>query len=239
VNREQIEYEIVRLVDAWVVAAVDVRGDTPFMATSDKVEDYTQLASAEQLATTVRALKANGLLTMVVETAEEARATALALIPDGAEVFHAASRTLEATGLAEAITTATRFQPVRPRLAVLDRATQAREIRTLAARPDVIVGSAQAITERGEVLLASATGSQLGPAASGAGLVIWVVGAQKLVRTLDQGMRRIEDYCLPLENARTQQAYGRGSAINKLLIVRGEATPGRIRIILVKQRLGV
>jgi hypothetical protein len=208
------------------------------MAAPETAEDYTQPASAEQLATTVRALEANGLLTMVMETADEARATALALIPDGVEVFQAASRTLEVTGLAEAITTATRFQSVRPRLAAMDRAKQAREIRALAARPDVVIGSAQAITERGEVLLASATGSQLGPAASGAGLVIWVVGTQKLVRTLDQGMRRIEDYCLPLENTRTQQAYGRASAINKLLIVRGEAIPGRIRIILVKQRLG-
>ncbi|HEY7982917.1 MAG TPA: LUD domain-containing protein [Ktedonobacterales bacterium] len=208
------------------------------MATFETVGAYTRPASADQLATTVRALEANGLLTMVVETAEQARAAALALIPDGVEVLQAASRTLEVTGLAEAITTATRFQPVRPRLTVMDRATQAREIRTLAARPDVIVGSAQAITERGEVLLASASGSQLGPAASGAGLVIWVVGTQKLVRTLDEGLRRIEEYCLPLENERTRQAYGRASASNKLLIVRGEATPGRVRIILVKQPLG-
>ncbi|HEV2236567.1 MAG TPA: LUD domain-containing protein [Ktedonobacterales bacterium] len=208
------------------------------MATFETMGAFTPPASAEQLATTVRALEANGLLTLVVETAEQARIAALALIPDGVEVFQAASRTLEVTGLAEAITSATRFQPMRPRLAALDRATQAREIRTLAARPDVIVGSAQAITERGEVLLASATGSQLGPAASGASLVIWVVGAQKLVRTLDEGLRRIEEYCLPLENERTQQAYGRASASNKLLIVRGEATPGRIRVILVKQPLG-
>ena len=76
----------------------------------------------------------------------------------------------------------------------------------MAASPDVIVGSVQAITGQGQVLLASATGSQLGPAVSGAGSVIWVVGAQKLVNTLDDGFRRIHEYCAPLEDERTHQA---------------------------------
>jgi hypothetical protein len=120
----------------------------------------------------------------------------------------------------------------------MDRATQRREIRVMAASPDVLVGSVQAITEQGQVLLASATGSQLGPAASGAGVVIWVVGTQKLVGTLDDGFRRIQEYCLPLEDERTQQAYGQATALNKLLIVQGEAIADRIRIVLVKQRLG-
>jgi hypothetical protein len=50
-----------------------------------------------------------------------------------------------------------------------------------------------AITEQGEILLASATGNQLGPAASGAGLVIWVAGTHKLVCTLSDELRRIRE----------------------------------------------
>jgi hypothetical protein len=208
------------------------------VATLDPTQEFTQLATAERIARTVQALEANRMRTIVVETGEEARTAVLDMIPSGVEVFHAASRTLELTGIAEAIVSATRFHPVRPRMAALDRATQQREIRTLAARPDVVVGSVQAITQQGQVLLASATGSQLGPAASGAGAVIWVVGVQKLVPTLEQGLRRIQEYCLPLENERTQRAYGQASAVNKVLIVQGEAVPDRIRIILVKQLLG-
>ncbi len=68
--------------------------------------------------------------------------------------------------------------------------------------------------------------------------MIWVVGTQKLVRTLDQGYRRIQEFCYPLENERTRRVYGQASAINKLLIVQGEAVPDRIRIVLVKQLLG-
>ena len=74
-------------------------------------------------------------------------------------------------------------------------ATQWHEMRALGARPDVIVGSVHAITEQGEVVVASASGSQLGPYASGAGKVIWVVGSQKIVPSLDEAMRRIRGVC--------------------------------------------
>lgn len=199
---------------------------------------FTHLASEEQIARTAQALEAHGIRTLVVETGEEARTHALELIPAGAEVYHSPSRTLELIGLDAAIEHATRFQSVRARLGILDRVTQRHEIRRLVASPDVLVGSVHAITELGQVMIASATGSQLGPAASGAGSIIWVVGTQKLVRTLDEGFRRIQEYSFPLEDARTRQVYGQGSAINKLLIVNGEHVPGRITIILVKQNLG-
>ncbi len=53
----------------------------------------------------------------------------------------------------------------------MDRATQAREIRKLGGAPDYTAGSVHAVTEDGQVLIASNTGSQLGPYASGAGKV--------------------------------------------------------------------
>ncbi len=83
-----------------------------------------------------------------------------------------------------------------------------------------------------------ATGIRRTDREDGAGAVIWMVGTQKLVRTLEDGFRRIREHSLPLENERTQQIYGQASAINKLLIVNGEAYPGRITIVLVKQQLG-
>ena len=153
-------------------------------------------------------------------------------------MYNSPSRTLEMIGLTEEIEHPTRFQSVHARLHALDRVTQRNEMRKLGASPDVLVGSVHAITEQGEIMIASAVGSQLGPAASGAGLVIWVVGTQKLVRTLDDGFRRIREYSFPLESERTQQVYGQASAINKLLIINGEAYPGRITIVLVKQNLG-
>ncbi len=208
------------------------------MATFIANSEFTQLASEEQIAKTMQALEAHRIRAVVFETGEEARAHVLDLIPSGAEVYNSPSRTLELIGLAEDIEHPTRFQSVRARLHSLDRVTQQQEIRKVGASPDVLVGSVHAITEQGEVMIASAVGSQLGPAASGAGAVIWVVGTQKLVNTLDEGFRRIREHSFPLESERTQRVYGQASAINKILIVNGEAYPGRITIVLVKQNLG-
>src|SRR5579859_2268810 len=198
---------------------------------------FSALAPDDQIARTVQALEANHMQTILVAGGDEARSLVLNLLPAGALVYQSASRTLELLGLAGDIDHSTTFQPVRPMIRALDRATQQREIRHLAASPDVLVGSVHAITEQGQVLIASAAGNQLGAAAFGASRVIWVVGTQKLVRTLEDGLRRIREYCQPLEDARTRVAYGQPSAINKILIVNGEL-PGRITIILVKENLG-
>jgi hypothetical protein len=116
--------------------------------------------------------------------------------------------------------------------------TQLAHLAALGASPAVLVRSVRAIIEQGKILLASATGSQLGPAASGPGLVIRVVGTHKLVHTLSNGLRRIRDDCLPLESERAQQVYSQPSAINKLLTINAEHEPGRITMVLVKQPPG-
>jgi len=200
-------------------------------------QEFSRLASNEQILRTVRALEANGIHTIVVETGEAAREYVLSLLPAGVQVYNPPSRTVDQIGLRTAIESSTNFQSLGARLHSLDRVTQRAEMRKLISSPEVVIGSVHAITEMGEVLIASASGSQLSSTASGADRVIWVVGIQKLVATLEEGFRRIREYSYPLENMRAQQIYGKPSAINKILIVRGEM-PGRITIILVKQNLG-
>jgi hypothetical protein len=120
----------------------------------------------------------------------------------------------------------------------MDRATQANEIRHLSAAPDVMLGSVHAVTETGSLLTASMSGSQLGPYASGGGRVILLVGTQKIVSNLEEGLRRIDEYAFPLEDARAQAAYGIHSAVNKILIINGEIAPGRITVVFVDEVLG-
>jgi len=145
---------------------------------------------------------------------------------------------LEATGITEAIETSGRYDPVRPRIWSMDRQTQADEIRRLTASPDVMLGSVHAVTETGSLLTASMGGSQLGPYVSGAGRVILVVGTQKIVSDLEDGLPRIDEYSFPLEDARAQAAYGIHSAVNKVLIINREIAPGRITVVLVDEVLG-
>lgn len=199
---------------------------------------YAALASESSLETAAQNLTENGMTAHIVETGADARRLALELMPDGAEVFTAASKTLDEIGLLDAIENSTRLRSVRAILKEMDMATQWDEMRALGARPDVVVGSVQAVTEQGQVVAVSASGSQLGPYVGGAGKVIWVVGSQKIVPTLDDAMRRVEEYALPLEDARAWLAYGQNSFIGKVLTFHREYMPDRINVIIVREKLG-
>jgi YkgG family uncharacterized protein len=197
-------------------------------------------ASAEE-ARVVRAaaaLEANGITVLRVANAAEANRVVLDLIPVGSQVHHGASQSLEASGIAEEIERSGRYESLRSRVFGMDRATQADEIRRLTASPDVMLGSVHAVTETGSLVTASASGSQLGPYASGAGKVILVVGTQKIVPDLEDALRRIDEYAFPLEDSRAQAAYGIHSGVNKVLIINREWTPDRTTVVLVDEALG-
>jgi hypothetical protein len=186
---------------------------------------------------TAQALRARGFDVLVADDSDAARETVLALVPEGAEVGQGASITLEQIGVTAAIE-AGRHEAIRPKTRSMDRTTQMREIRKIGAAPDIQLNSVQAVTEDGQILVVAASGSQIGPIASGAGRVILVAGAQKIVPDLDTAFRRVDEYSLPLENVRARQAYGRNSAVNKLLIMRGDF-PGRTTVVLVRSAVGV
>jgi hypothetical protein len=200
--------------------------------------EFAGLASAERIATAAAALQRNGIGSHVTASGAEARRLVSSLLPDGAEVYNNTSQTLEAIGVADDIERSGRYQPLRLRLYRMDREMQRREMRTLSASPEYVVGSVHALTEAGSLLIASASGSQLGPLVSGAGHVILVVGAQKIVSDVPAGMRRIFEYCYPLEDARARRAYGVPSGVNNILIINNVVTPDRVTAIIVNERLG-
>jgi hypothetical protein len=121
---------------------------------------------------TMAALEANGISALRAADAAEAKRIVLGLIPDGSQVHHGASQSLELSGIVAEIEGSGRYEALRPRVWSMDRATQADEIRRLSAAPDVMLGSVHAVTETGSLVTASMGGSQLGPYASGAGRVI-------------------------------------------------------------------
>jgi hypothetical protein len=197
---------------------------------------YEKLASDEQIERTAQALEAHNIHTIVVSTGEEAIAKVFELLPAGAEVFTAQSRTIDSLGITEIVNK--NYDSIRNKMAKLDRNTQRREMTKLTSSPEYMIGSVGAVTEDGQVVVASFGGSQLAGYAVGAAHLVWVVGAQKIVATLDKALKRIREYSLPLEDARLVQMLGIHSAINKLLIVSGEARPGRTTMIIVKEKLG-
>jgi hypothetical protein len=187
---------------------------------------------------TMAALEANGITVLRASDAAAAKRMVLDLIPDGSPVHQGASQTLDVLGITYEIEKSGRYAALRPRIWSMDRETEAHEVRRLGAAPDVMLGSVHAVTETGSLLAASMSGSQLGPYVSGAGRVILVVGTQKIVPDLDQGLLRIYEYAFRLEDARAQAAYGVRSAVNKVLVINREITPGRITVVLVDEELG-
>jgi len=184
------------------------------------------------------ALEANGISVIRAANGAEAKRMVLDLIPAGAQVHHGASESLDASGITGQIERSGRYEDIRTRTFSMDRATQADEIRHLGASPDFMLGSVHAVTETGSLITASMSGSQLGPYVSGAGRVILVVGTQKIVSDLEEGLRRINEYSFPLEDARAQAAYGINSAVNKVLIINREIVPDRVTVVLVDEPLG-
>ena len=199
---------------------------------------FAVLATNQQIELTVKSLEAHGMTAVVVENSAAAKQKIAELIPDGAEVFVSSSATLIQSGIAEDVDQSGRYDSVRAKLAKLDYNTQGREMNKLGATPEYVIGSVHALTETGSAIIASATGSQLASYVSGAAKVIWVVGSQKIVPNLEIGMKRLEEYTFPLEDARALKVYGMHSTIAKTLVVNRETTPGRITIVIVKEDLG-
>jgi L-lactate utilization protein LutC len=200
--------------------------------------DFARLASDEQIERAARALEDNGIRVLIAQHGEEAEKMILDLLPEGAEVFTASSQTLEQLGIPQELEQSEQYELVRDKLKKMDKRTQNREMVELGATPEYILGSVHAVTEDGQVLVASNTGSQLAPYAASAAHVIWVVGAQKIVRDMEEAVRRIEEYAYPREDERLREAKGVPSGVNKVLLIQKEIQPGRVTMVIVKEELG-
>jgi acyl-CoA hydrolase len=200
-------------------------------------EAFARPADRAAIERAAAALRLRNFDARIVADAVEAREMVLTLLPEGTEVGEGASLTLDQIGVTEIVEKSGRYDAIRPRTRAMDRATQMREIRKLGAAPDVQINSVHALTEDGRMVIASGTGSQLGPIGFGAGKVVLVVGAQKIVPDLETAYRRVEEYSYPLEDVKMQELYGARSSVSKMLILNRDS-PGRTTVILVAEPVG-
>jgi acyl-CoA hydrolase len=201
--------------------------------------EFTAPATEAMLEQLAERLRARNFEVLIVDDAAAAKAAVMQRIPDGAEVHSGKSKTMQDAGIFDTLMESENHQFLRKRLFKLDRTTQAREFRKLGAAPDIMLGSVQAVTEAGQLVVASASGSQIGPYGSGAGQLILVVGSQKIVPDLDTALRRIEQHVMPYEDATLMQQYNFHTKLTRLLIIESEFRPGRTTVILVRQPIGV
>src|SRR5580693_147288 len=208
------------------------------MSTTAVPDRFTTLPDENTLQATVVSLEERGFSVEVAADLDAAREAVLARIPEGSSVMTNASVTLAEAGIADAINDGGgRWESARNKMFALDFATQAQEMKAIGGQPDYALGSVQAVTRDGTLVIASASGSQLASYAWGAANVIFVVGAQKLVPSLAAAHDRIYQHSLVLEDARAIAAYGQHSSVGKILEIHQEL-PGRIHLILIRQPTG-
>jgi len=201
-------------------------------------EKYGKLANNKIVEKTADALKKKGVNVFITENSQEAKEKVKELLPENAEIMNMTSTTLQQSGIEKEIMESGRYQSVKRKLEAMAKNGNEKEKRALGAIPEWTIGSIHALTQDGQFVIASATGSQLPAYAFGAKNVVWVISTKKIVKDLGGALKRIYEYSLPLEDARARKAYGIGSAVNKILIMNKEFQPKRITAILVKEDLG-
>jgi acyl-CoA hydrolase len=207
------------------------------MDTTKTPDKFAALPAEDTLAATVTALEEHGFSVEVAADLDAAREAVLARIPHGSSVMTNTSVTLQEAGITDAVNDSGHYDSARAKMAGLDFATQLPEMKAIGGQPDYALGSVHAITRDGVLVIASASGSQLASYAWGAANVIFVVGAQKLVPTLEAARDRVYSHSLVLEDGRAVAAYGQHSYVGKILEIHAEL-PGRIHIVLVRKPVG-
>jgi acyl-CoA hydrolase len=207
------------------------------MSTTAIPDRFTTVPDEHTLEATVTALEEHGFSVEVVDDLAAAREAVLARIPHGSSVMTNTSMTLTETGIVDAINDGGPYDSARNKMFALDFATQAQQMKAIGGQPDYALGSVHAVTRDGTLVIASSSGSQLASYAWGAANVIFVVGTQKLVPTLEAARERIYQHSLVLEDARAIAAYGQHSQVGKMLEIHQEM-PGRIHIVLIRQPVG-
>ena len=202
-------------------------------------DDFNVSATDAELNALAEKLRERNFEVVIVDGPAEAKAEVMSRIPEGSEVHSAKSKTLEDIGVFKELMESGKYDFLRIKQFKMDRNTQAREMRKLVAAPDTEVGSVHAVTREGQLVVASASGSQMGPYSGSSGHLILVVGGQKLVPDLDTAIRRIHSHVFPYEDARLREQMGVGTKVARILVMERDYMPGRTTVILVRQPVGV
>lgn len=202
---------------------------------------YDILASEDTITRTTDALTAHHFKPEHVASKDVALARIKELIPAGASVMNGASRTLEEIGVVDMLKNK-EHEWINLHDAILEETDETRkaELRAHAVVSDWYLGSAHAITEDGQIVIASNSGSQLPHLAFTSPNVILVVGTHKIVKDIPDAFARINERIIPLEDARMKEVYGYGTMHMKTLILHGEnpAIGRNVHVIFVDEVLG-
>jgi len=150
---------------------------------------------------TLKALTENGFQTFLVATKGEALEKVLSLIPLNANVGIGGSITIREINLIEALRAKEHV--------IFEHWSQPEENQVEVMRKqltsDVFVASCNAVTEDGKLINVDNVGNRVASIIFGPKKVILIVGVNKIVKDLDEGLKRIKNIAAPA-NAKRRRA---------------------------------
>jgi L-lactate utilization protein LutC len=201
---------------------------------------FDELASKETIRKTIEALKGRNIHAEFVDSKEEALKRIINLIPTGKEVMTGGSTTLDQIGFTEMLKSGKHpWNNLKDRILSEKDPAKQNDLRKKSVTSEYFLGSVHAVVENGEILIVNGTGSAIPSNAFSSDNVIWIVGTQKIVPTLEDAFQRVREYCVPLEDKRMKSIGYQGTTIGKYLIFEREINENRkINLIFVNEKLG-
>lgn len=203
--------------------------------------DYITIPSPEIVNKTVEGLKQRNFEPIVVDTKERALEKIKELIPASSSVMNGSSTTLIEMGFIDYLKSGQHpWNNLHEAIIKEEDPAKQAALRKQALLSDYYLGSVHAMTEDGEMIIASNTGSQLPHLVYSSQNVILVVSTNKITTDKYAAFKRLQEHVIPLEDKRMQAVYGSGTHLSKTLIYDYESPHnGRsIKIILVNEKLG-
>lgn len=202
---------------------------------------YETIPPKETVERIVTTLKEHNVEALIVDTKEQALEKIKERIPHGASVMNGSSITLEQIGFVDYLKSGAHgWDNLHEAILTEQDPTKHAELRKQATLSDYYLGSVHALSQTGEFVIASNTGSQLPHIVFTSPNLIFVVGTQKIVPTLADAMDRLENYVVPLENQHMQKLYGVDTMVSKIVIFKHEnpMMQRKVMMILVQEKLG-
>ena len=171
------------------------------------------------------------------------RATALAkvkeMIPPGADVMTGGSVTLDEIGLTDLLKSGqSGWINWKDKIFGEKDPVKQMGLRRQSSVASFYLASAHALSEDGVIIQGSYSGSQIPAFVGLSPHAVFVVGCQKIVPTETDAIKRVKEYSLPMEDKHQKAMGNAGSDLKKILITYSDMTPGRITVLLVKEKLG-
>ena len=192
-------------------------------------------------------LEKRGMEGYFAKDKEEAKKIALSLIPEGSSVTWGGTASAEEIGLKAAVKEGN--------FVVYDRADaksdeETEEILRKAFFCDFYLASANAITEKGEIVNIDGKANRVAAISFGPKNVIFIVGVNKITKNVEEGLTRARNYAAPINGMRLglstpcaktgvcMECMAPDCMCCQFLITRKSRVPGRIKVILVNENIG-